>query len=78
MPPYQLFIDSDDLWQHDDIQFPRLISEISANFALNGEELIDLKESMNLDDNALSELFDRAHKAWEQVKGGIDNITIPA
>lgn len=69
IPSYRLFNESDDLWLRDDIQFPRLIAEISANFSLNGEEYIDLKESMDLDDKAVNELFDRANNAWEVFKG---------
>lgn len=70
---YALFGSSDDLWLRDDIQFPRLISEIAANFRINGEEYVDLKDSMSLDDTQINELFKRAEKAWEQAKG-VGNI----
>ena len=55
------------LWARDDIQFPRLLCEIVANCEL--PELPQVAESMDLTMVELDELFDRAHIAWETVKG---------
>lgn len=51
-----------DLWLRDDIQFPRLLSEIVAT-----QDKLDipcLAESMDLTIDEVGELFDRAQGAW--------------
>lgn len=59
-------------WLRNEYQFPRLLSEIVACGAFEGEAgghaWRELKESMDLEDDDLNELFDRAQHAWEQVK----------
>jgi hypothetical protein len=55
-------------WHNNAIQFPRLISEINANFRLNGEELNEMLESMAITSAQLDELFNRADATWEAFK----------
>lgn len=55
-------------WYNDLIQFPRLISEISACVHISEDDWKALCESMDLTDNELNELFDRAQAEWERVK----------
>lgn len=56
------------LWCDDAIQFPRLIAEINANFRLNGEELNDMLESMNITSSQLDDLINRADHTWDAYK----------
>jgi hypothetical protein len=58
---------SDPLWEHDSVQFPRLISEIMASGVSEGL-WDDLLTSMDLESDQLSELFDRAQEHWEAIK----------
>ena len=53
------------LWYRDDVQFPRLLSEIRASGNLDWKFL---EESMDLSRSKLIELFDRAEKSWELIK----------
>ena len=55
------------LWKRDDIQFPRLLSEIAA-CGLLGAQWDSLLESMDITSDELSELFDRAQASWEKQK----------
>ena len=52
------------LWEDNSIQFPRLIAELLASdtFTFNIE---DLKESMDLEEEDILELFDRAQGEWD-------------
>lgn len=53
-------------WDRDDYQFPRLIAEIAAT-----QDKLDIQalcEVMDLDPGRITELFERAHDAWERVK----------
>jgi hypothetical protein len=55
-----------DLWELNHIQFPRLLAEIVATQDnLNMQELC---ESMDLDEEDVYELFERAQSIWERVK----------
>ena len=56
-----------DLWEHNSVQFPRLISEIMAT-GVSEEQWDDLLTSMDLESDDLSELFDRAQEEWESIK----------
>jgi len=57
--------DQSSLWYNDEIQFPRLISEIQATCEFSLKSLMD---SMDLSREQLNELFDRAQKKWERIK----------
>ena len=55
-------------WDNNAMQFPRLLAEIMAT-----QEHLDmpvLADSMDISIDELNELFDRAHQAWELIKGG--------
>jgi hypothetical protein len=56
------------LWERDDIQFPRLLSEILATIEISNEDWTALRDSMDLEDDELQELFDRAQASWERAK----------
>ena len=55
-------------WKDDSIQFPRLIAEISANVVFQPAHWQDLQDSMNITEDELNELFDRANVEWESIK----------
>lgn len=56
-----------ELWNRDEIQFPRLLSEIMA-VGLTEQQWDELLASMDLESDELSELFERAQTAWETIK----------
>lgn len=61
--PTQKVAPTADLWSRNDIQFPRLLSEIVAT-----QDKLDmpaLAESMDLDVSEVGELFERAQTAWQ-------------
>jgi len=58
---------NDAMWKRNDIQFPRLLAEIFA-IGLEPWQIKDLKESMDLTADQISELFQRAEKEWEKIK----------
>jgi hypothetical protein len=54
------------LWHNNEVQFARLLCEIVAT-----QDTLDfrpLKESMDISESDLQELFDRAHDVWEKSK----------
>jgi len=55
-------------WEDNTIQFPRLIAEICANVEFKPEHWQDLQDSMNITEDELNELFDRANDEWEAKK----------
>ena len=57
-----------DNFVNDAIQFPRLISELSAAgvFTLNVVE--ELKDSMDLSEGLIYQIVERADKVWEDIK----------
>ena len=57
------------LWEDDRIQFARLISEIVA--CEESLDTITLCESMDLEEEELQSLFDRAEEVFEQSKRAI-------
>lgn len=59
---------SNELWEYNHIQFPRLLSEIMACGCLTEDIWDTLLESMDLESDQLSELFERAQVEWEQIK----------
>lgn len=53
-------------WDRDDIQFPRLLAEISAT-----QDKLDLQalaNSMDLSVSEVNSLFERADQVWESIK----------
>ena len=61
------------LWNNDEVQFARLICEIRA-----AEELLnwsEIRDSMDLKDEELQELFDRAEVVFEAAKAEADPAT---
>ncbi len=54
-------------WQDNAVQFPRLLAEIMANCDL---DMPAIAGAMDLSVEQLSELFDRADQAWEDIKHG--------
>lgn len=61
---------SNENWEDDSIQFPRLLCEIIAT--QQDVDFFTLAESMDLTVNDIYELFDRAHTAWEKAKEGAE------
>jgi len=57
--------DVNELWFNDQVQFARLLVEIRATQDIDFDELC---ESMDLEFEYVQELFDRAHKNFEQYK----------
>lgn len=55
-------------WENDLIQFSRLIAEISATVDISEDDWNALCESMDLTDDELNALFDRAGEKWNQIK----------
>lgn len=53
------------LWDNDPLQFARLLCEIRATQVIDEYEL---GASMDLTGTQIEELFDRAHKAFEEAK----------
>lgn len=57
------------LWKNDKIQFARLLSEIEdVCDCLNSDDWICLSDSMDLSEDEVGEIFDRAQKFWNKCK----------
>ena len=56
-----------DIWNSNEIQFPRLLAEINATQEL---DLDSLAESMDLSVDEVKELFERADRIFEYIKLG--------
>ena len=54
-------------WNHNELQFCRLLSEIAA-VGLTNEQMKGLCESMDLQEQDIYELLDRAQNSFEQFK----------
>lgn len=54
-----------DIWNDNEIQFPRLLAEINATQEL---DLDILAESMDLSVDEVKELFERANNKFEDIK----------
>jgi hypothetical protein len=63
---------NDEVWADNNIQFPRLLAEINANVTIEAEEWEDLKTSMDLSQEEITELFDRAEAEWETIKANLN------
>ena len=59
--------DSDVNFANNDIQFPRLISEI-ADVVMSPADYQELAASMDLTVHELHELFARAQNIWDEIK----------
>lgn len=57
------------MWKNDKIQFARLLCEIRMAGGLTDSVRADLMNSMDLDEDELQELLDRADKVWGNTKG---------
>ncbi len=66
----------DDRWARDDIQFPRLLSEIRATISASPEEWDDLYLAMDLERWQVEELFDRAERVWRRHKAAVTRTPI--
>ena len=55
-------------WHNNEIQFPRLITEIRAALGVKifEEMIVDLASSMNLEPFEVATLFMRAEQIWEK------------
>jgi hypothetical protein len=53
------------LWARNDLQFPRLLAEIAATQEL---DIAALSEAMDLEEDAIDELLERAQTAWAKDK----------
>ena len=60
-----------DKWHDNSIQFPRLLAEINACVEISDEDWAALCESMDLKGSDINDLFDRADREWERIKGNI-------
>lgn len=58
---------SNKIWKDNSIQFPRLLAEIGSLID-SGQLWEELKESMDINDIELNELFDRAEIEWQKIK----------
>jgi hypothetical protein len=56
------------LWQRNDIQYPRLISEILASGALDDKSRTMICDSMDLQPHHLQDLLTRAQHDWTTIK----------
>jgi hypothetical protein len=56
-----------EIWKNDDVQFPRLLSEILAA-GLPEETLEQLCNSMDLQKSEIFEILERADRKFEQIK----------
>lgn len=61
-------------WHNDDIQFPRLISELRG--VLTKNQIADVAESMDLPVARVEELLARAESAWEEIVSAIDELRV--
>jgi hypothetical protein len=55
-------------WADNRIQFPRLLAEIHA-VGLVPKQYAQLQQSMDLSTEEIEEIFTRAEKEWEDIKG---------
>lgn len=56
------------LWDDNRVQFPRLLSEIYATLDFSDEQRRALCEAMDLSEDELMELFERADDEWQVLK----------
>lgn len=63
--------DPDLVWLNDDIQFPRLLSEIYSCVEFSPEQMKALSESMDLEFDQIGEILERGALAFEIIKGNL-------
>ena len=68
-------VQTNPLWDRDDIQFARLLLEIKM-VLLSDDDIGSLASSMDLDDKDVEELFDRAEDAFDKSKAMQDAGTL--
>ena len=56
-----------DLWKIDALQFPRLLAELRV-VGLTREQYNVLCEAMDLHEDDIDELFERAEASWQRIK----------
>jgi hypothetical protein len=56
------------LWDNDEVQFARLLSELEMAGAPTEQQMQDLQESMDLCESEIWELFLRAQILWTKQK----------
>lgn len=59
-------------WENNEVQFARLIEELVATDAIDGRVWDGLQESMSLESDDLSVLFERARETWEAAKADFE------
>lgn len=67
MRPIKISNSPDKNWQNNDIQFPRLLTEI-ADTCLGPSDYVELAASMDLTVPEVHELFERAQQQWDDIK----------
>jgi len=55
-------------WLNNNIQFPRLISEIYSTINFSEEQIKALEDSMNLPKDYIFDIFQRADEEWQKIK----------
>lgn len=55
-------------WNNDHLQFARLLAEMVANISFTHEQITRLADSMDLANDDVHDLLDRAQNAWDDVK----------
>ena len=59
-------------WDDNGIQFPRLIAELEANGTFEDKKLMEfLRESMDLSDDDILEIVERAVNEFDRIKGNL-------
>jgi len=58
-------------WNNNRIQFPRLLAEIVATGAITNEVMAGLRDGMDLSNDEINEIFDRAQMEWEKIKQSV-------
>ena len=53
-------------WNKNSIQFPRLLAELNGQTCGNCRDRV--AKEMDITEDELQELFDRAEKEWQQIK----------
>jgi hypothetical protein len=65
---YRPFVGTpDENWLNNDIQFPRLISELEQVGAFTDAVVSELESSMDLDKSQICQLIDRAQSVWDDI-----------
>jgi len=56
------------LWDDDELQFARLLAEAELSGAFTIEVVQDLQTSMDLNEDDIHELLERAQQTWDDAK----------